>query len=46
MIQWKVVQGNIRLIATERYKNICLKSVRLAARASDFEEKYNFIDQV
>lgn len=42
----KVVQKHSKLNITECCKNLCFKLVKLAARASDFEETYLYIDHV
>ncbi|QHO30093.1 Protein FAR1-RELATED SEQUENCE [Arachis hypogaea] len=42
----KVVQSDTRADATARYKNICFKAIKLAARSSDFEVTSNFVEQV
>ncbi|QHO18958.1 Protein FAR1-RELATED SEQUENCE [Arachis hypogaea] len=42
----KVVQNDTRVDATARYKNICSKAIKLAARSSDFEVTSNFVEQV
>nr|XP_025669190.1 protein FAR1-RELATED SEQUENCE 5-like [Arachis hypogaea] len=42
----KVVQSDTRADATARYKNICFKTIKLAARSSDFEVTSNFVEQV
>ncbi|XP_057755426.1 protein FAR1-RELATED SEQUENCE 5-like [Arachis stenosperma] len=41
-----IVQSDTRADATARYKNICFKAIKLAARSSDFEVTSNFVEQV
>lgn len=39
----KVVEANVKMNVTERYRNLCSKLVKLATRASDFEKTYNLL---